>query len=218
MFTGIIEEMGTLKAIQRQGDTLYITVAANSVLHDLHMGDSIAVNGVCLTVVSFDAHAFSADVMPETFRRTNLANLRPKDRVNLERALSPNGRFGGHIVQGHIDGVGVITEKQAVGNAVMFTIVPQDAALMKHIVAKGSIAIDGISLTVVFADDEKFGVSIIPHTLAHTVLQDKGKGATVNIETDILGKYIERLLHFSSAKSAESGGLSLEFLVEHGFA
>ena len=220
MFTGIIEEVGRLRRAESRGETMVLTVEAAKVLEDVKSGDSIAVNGVCLTVTDFDRHAFKADVMPETYRRTNLSSLRPGNRLNLERAMPAGGRFGGHIVQGHVDGVGLIRSLRRDQNAVVFDIGPADRALMRYIIPKGSIAVDGISLTVVEADEARFTVSIIPHTLSQTNLSDKRPGDTVNLETDIIAKYVERLVGGERAAANGGGGKAgvLEaLLAENGF-
>jgi riboflavin synthase len=206
MFTGIIEEIGTMRRVAESGPSLELTIEAAKVLEDIRIGDSIAVNGVCLTVTRYDSRTFTADVMPETYRMTTLSELKPGGKVNLERAMQAGGRYGGHIVQGHIDGVGVIRSRVKEHNAVVFTVEPVDLRQLKYIVPRGSIAIDGISLTVVRADDRTFTVSIIPHTLAETVLADKHPGDRVNLETDILGRYIERLLQFGLSDADGPGG------------
>jgi riboflavin synthase len=206
VFTGIIEEIGTMRRVAEHGPSLELTIEAAKVLEDIRIGDSIAVNGVCLTVTRYDSRTFTADVMPETYRMTTLSELKPGGKVNLERAMQAGGRYGGHIVQGHIDGVGVIRSRVKEHNAVVFTVEPDDARQLKYIVPRGSIAVDGISLTVVRADNRTFTVSIIPHTLAETVLADKHPGDRVNLETDILGRYIERLLQFGLADADGSGG------------
>lgn len=221
MFTGIIEEVGRLESVKRQGETLLVHLAASVVTSDVKLGDSIAVNGVCLTVVSFTERAFSADVMPETFRSTNLHELKIGDPVNLERAMSGNDRFGGHLVQGHVDGVGLILERKREQNAEVYRIKPDHPELFRTIIPKGSIAIDGISLTVVEADGETLTVSIIPHTLEQTVLQYKQPGSRVNLETDVIGKYVAHLLQFETAGTANpltKRGLTESLLREHGFA
>ncbi|WP_438445548.1 riboflavin synthase [Gorillibacterium sp. sgz5001074] len=224
MFTGIIEEIGTLRRVYRQGKAMMLTVGARKVLEDVALGDSIAVNGVCLTVVAFDSESFTADVMPETFRQTNLGELASRSRVNLERAMGAKKRFGGHIVQGHVDTTGRITSRIPEENAVVFTVEPEDKDVLRYVLPRGSIAIDGISLTVIRVTEREFAVSIIPHTLAETVLADKGAGEQVNLETDILGKYVERLLTFrkgdeggSASHNAKKGGLTEAFLAENGF-
>lgn len=224
MFTGLIEEVGTLARVTRQGEALVLIVRAKKVLEDAAIGDSIAVNGVCLTAVRFDGDTVAMDVMPETFRKTTLHRLAPGDKINLERAMRATSRFGGHIVQGHADGTGTIRFREAVDNAVYFTVEPDDPSLLRTIIPKGSIAIDGISLTVVDTSERAFRVSIIPHTLAETVLQHKKPGDSVNLETDIIGKYVEHLLTRKGGTSASfgeggsGGGLSEHFLKEHGFA
>ncbi len=206
MFTGIIEEVGSVRAIRRGSSEAKIVVACSKVLGrtgslgggrlrgpETAIGDSIAVNGVCLTVTAMDGGTFTADVMPETFSRSALSELRPGSPVDLERAMAADGRFGGHFVSGHIDGTGRIEKLARDGNAVWFTIAAEDS-LMRYIVTKGSIAIDGISLTVAETGAGFFKVSIIPHTLAETALSGKTAGSRVNLETDIIGKYVEKLL------------------------
>jgi len=219
MFTGIIEEIGTMKSIKRQGHSLVLTIGASRILEDVRLGDSIAVNGVCLTVVSFDSSGVSMDVMPETYRKTNLAALQPGSRVNLERAMAAGGRYGGHMVQGHIDGTGTIRGRTREENAVVYVIAPERTELLRYIIPQGSVAIDGISLTVVSVEDSLFTISIIPHTLQETILADKHPGDVVNLEGDILGKYIERLLHYpqEASGSRKTGGLTEQFLAENGF-
>lgn len=216
MFTGIIEEIGTMRSVKASGPSLDLTVEASHILSDVKIGDSIAVNGVCLTVTSYDNRSFTADVMPETYRMTNLSKLKPGSRVNLERAMQAGGRYGGHMVQGHIDGTGVIRDRRLEHNAVVFTIEAANANQLKYVVPRGSIAIDGISLTVVEVTATTFTVSIIPHTLAQTILADKHPGDTVNLETDILGRYIERLMTFKEPEQ-QKPKLTEAFLAEHGF-
>ena len=193
MFTGIIEEMGTVRRLDRTPISCRLTIAATLVLQGTQIGDSIAVNGVCLTVTDLQKDAFTADVMPETLRRSSLGILRSGSSVNLERAMAANGRFGGHIVSGHIDGTGTIASKVPEGNAQIVTIsaVPN---LLRYIVEKGSIAIDGISLTVASVTKSSFSVSLIPHTGACTTLLSKRPGDPVNLETDVIGKYVEKLM------------------------
>ncbi|RKN84640.1 riboflavin synthase [Paenibacillus ginsengarvi] len=219
MFTGIIEEIGRIRRVGKQGQAMILTVEANKVLEDVHLGDSISVCGVCLTVVQFDETAFTVDVMPETFRKTTLKDLKPGAPVNLERAMQANGRFGGHIVQGHVDTPGRIVSRQPDENAVVFCVEPLDPSEMKYVLPHGSITIDGISLTVVSASERSFTVSIIPHTLAQTILQHKHPGDSVNIEYDLLGKYIDRLLNFrgEGESGRAGGGLTMEFLANNGF-
>jgi riboflavin synthase len=220
MFTGIIEEIGTMRSISRQGQAMILSVQAKRILSDIHLGDSISVNGVCLTVIAYDTTSFTADVMPETFRHTNLQKLQHGDRVNLERAMSAQGRFGGHYVQGHVDTPGRIVSRDAEENAVVFTIEPDDPFILKYIIPSGSITLDGISLTVVRVVERTFTVSIIPHTLAQTILIDKHAGASINIECDLLGKYIERLLQFQGSvvgSTSKKMGITQAYLIENGF-
>lgn len=194
-----------------------LTINAAKVLEDVHLGDSIAVNGVCLTVTSFSKSSFQVDVMAETLRRSSLGSLKKGGRVNLERAMAANGRFGGHIVSGHIDDTGTIAKKQREGNAVWVTI-DCSKGLLRYIAEKGSIAIDGISLTVAALTDTGFQVSIIPHTGGETTLLEKKQGDIVNLETDILAKYMERLmLHQEEPQLQNGSGIDLEFLRENGF-
>ena len=212
MFTGIIEETGKIISIRTGTESCVLTVSAEKILSDMHIGDSIAVNGTCLTVCQFDKNSFSADVMPETMRRTYLGSLKAGSPVNLERAMSVNGRFGGHIVSGHIDGTGIIKSLKKEKNAVWVQISAK-SELLKYIVEKGSIAIDGISLTVAKISSQDFSVSIIPHTGEETILLKKKPGDIVNLECDIIAKYVEKLCGFQKA----SGGISENFLAEHGF-
>ena len=214
MFTGLIEEVGTLRAVRRGAHSAVLSIGAETVLSDLKLGDSVAVNGVCLTATTVDAGGFTADVMHETLNRSSLGALVPGSPVNLERAMAANGRFGGHMVSGHIDGTGVISQMKQEGNAVWVT-VDTSEELMRLIVEKGSIAIDGISLTVAKEMPGAFQVSIIPHTGEETTLLKKKTGAVVNLENDMIGKYVEKLMR----KEPEGGGssLTLDFLKQHGF-
>jgi riboflavin synthase len=217
MFTGIVEEVGTIRRVVSGHTSGEIAVRAAKVLEGTKIGDSIAVNGVCLTVTALLSDGFTADVMPETLRRSNLGKLRQGDPVNLERAMAADGRFGGHIVSGHIDGVGTITEARREANAVWVRIqAPQ--SILNLIVEKGSIAIDGISLTVAAVQAESFQVSIIPHTGSETTLLRKGVGDPVNLENDIVGKYVQRLMHPADPQpKQQESRITLEFLAEHGF-
>ncbi|WP_314585339.1 riboflavin synthase [Paenibacillus terrigena] len=221
MFTGLVEEIGTMRRIYRKGEAMILHIEASKIMDDVQLGDSIAVNGVCLTVIAYDQASFSVDVMPQTFRHTNLSQLKPGSRVNLERAMKANGRFGGHIVQGHADGTGAIIGRSEDANAVVFEIKPDEDAMFKFIIPQGSVTLDGISLTVVKADpaDSVFSVSIIPHTLAETVLQEKNSGSTINIECDVLGKYVDHLLHYRSRGEQTKPGsrVTEQFLAENGF-
>ena len=217
MFTGIVEEVGTVRQVVSGQISGEISIQAQKVLDGTKIGDSIAVNGVCLTVTRIISDGFTADVMPETLRRTNLGSLRRGDPVDLERAMAANGRFGGHIVSGHIDGVGTITEQHREGNAVWVRI-QTSQEILRLIVEKGSITIDGISLTVAAADDNSFQVSVIPHTGSETILLKKKPGDQVNLENDIIGKYVQKLLQPEApAPASGESKITLEFLAEHGF-
>lgn len=218
MFTGIVEETGTLKSIQKGSRSCVLTIGCTKVLEGTQIGDSIAVNGVCLTVTSLAGSAFTADVMPETLNRSSLSELKAQSVVNLERAMSAGGRFGGHIVSGHIDGTGTITDIRRDDNAVWYTIAAAPS-ILRYIVEKGSIAIDGISLTVAYVDDSAFRVSIIPHTQEVTSLHEKKTGSIVNLECDIIGKYVEKLLApFGKQEPEEKKStLTEEFLRNCGF-
>lgn len=215
MFTGIVEEMGQVEGIQRGKQSAVLTIRAKTVLEGTKIGDSIAVNGVCLTVTSLLSDRFSADVMHETLDRSALSGLRRGSVVNLERAMAADGRFGGHIVAGHIDGTGRITRIKRDDNAVWYTVqaTPQ---LLRYIVEKGSIAVDGISLTVARVEETAFSISAIPHTVAQTALQNRREGDLVNLETDIIGKYVEKLLT-PAPETPASSGLTRDFLARHGF-
>ena len=210
MFTGIIEEKGYIDAITQGGKSCRLKIKGNIIFDDLKLGDSVAVNGVCLTVAKLGSNYFNADVMAETMRRTNFYRLAPGSCVNLERAMPANGRFGGHIVAGHIDGTGVIVSKVIEENAVLVTI-SADESILRYIVMKGSVALDGISLTVAGLQRDKFTVSVIPHTASETTLLDKTVGDRINIECDIIGKYIRRFLN------ENSNGITMDFLMENGF-
>lgn len=225
MFTGIIEEIGLVKRIVGHEASGFIEIQANKVLSNTRVGDSIAVNGVCLTVTRLNSGSFTADVMAETLRKTNLGSLPVGSGVNLERALPADGRFGGHIVSGHIDGTGEIRSLQPEGNAVWVS-VSAPASILQLIVMKGSVAIDGISLTVAYVDASMFKVSVIPHTGEETTLLKRKPGDIVNLENDIIGKYVQRLLQpygDSSAlpdtadKEPLREGITLDFLEEHGY-
>lgn len=218
MFTGIIEEVGTIASVRSGSVSSRLTISGSRIFDDLQLGDSVAVNGVCLTAANISGNTFDADVMAETIRRSNLGTLRPGSRVNLERAILAGGRFGGHIVSGHIDGTGTITEMRREENAVWVT-VKAPASILRLIVEKGSIAIDGISLTVAELGSDQFRVSIIPHTGEETILLSKKPGDAVNLENDVIGKYVERLMDFGKTEepAGESSGISLEMLMENGF-
>jgi riboflavin synthase len=215
MFTGLIEDLGTVRAFHKGSASGRITVATGLPMAEIALGDSIAVNGVCLTVVSLGDGTFNADVSPESLARTGLGELRAGSRVNLERALRLSDRLGGHLVSGHVDAMGMIKARFQDQNAVRFTIeAPQEQ--MPYLVEKGSVAVDGISLTVNAVGASTFDVAVIPHSLANTTLQWRELGARVNIETDILGKYVERLLR-KPDNSSGTDRLDLEFLARNGF-
>ena len=217
MFTGIIEETGKVEAVAKGSNSAVITIAAVKVLEDTKIGDSIAVNGVCLTVTSISGRKFSADVMAETLRRSSLGSLKHGSMVNLERAMAANGRFGGHIVSGHIDGTGVIRSLIREENAIWVSI-GTSPQILHLIVEKGSICIDGISLTVAKVEEEGFQVSVIPHTGEETTLLGKVPGDSVNLENDVIGKYVERLLGLGkSEEEKKESGITMEFLQEFGF-
>jgi len=212
MFTGLVEETGSIRSVRRVGRSLHLTVSASTVLQDAKIGDSIAVSGVCLTVVRFDRDSFTADVMPETYEKTSLGALSIGAAVNLERTMAVGDRFGGHIVQGHVDGLGLIQSLKQDEIAWRITIEsPPD--LLKYIAPKGSITVDGISLTVIDVGESTFSVSLIPHTWAMTSMKQRKVGDRVNLEVDILAKYVERML------SARMGSrVTEEFLRENGFS
>ena len=212
MFTGIIEEVGSVHGIG--GGSL--TIKASKVLQDVQLGDSIAVNGVCLTVTRFDGGSFDADVMPETIRRTSLAELKKGSPVNLERALTLQSRLGGHIVSGHIDGVGHVVSLKEEQNAVLMRI-SAEKDILRHIVEKGSVALDGISLTVAEVTDSDFTVSLIPHTRQVTNLSSKKAGSTINIENDVIGKYVEKLMQPQETPKENVSRITMDFLKNNGF-
>lgn len=217
MFTGIVEEVGEIRGIKKGEKSSILSIKANKVIEDVKLGHSICTNGVCLTVTNIYGNIFDADVMAETLRRSNLGKLKVGSKVNLERALSAKGRFGGHIVSGHIDGVGKIVSLEKEDNAIWVTIEAKEN-ILQYIVEKGSIAIDGISLTVAYVDDKVFKVSIIPHTGKETILLSKTIEDTVNLECDVIGKYVEKLLTFQSGKKIEKkNSINEDFLKENGF-
>lgn len=216
MFTGIIEEVGTVQSLSKKSaDAMEIVITCSRVLEDVHLGDSIAINGVCLTVTSFTKGQFAADVMPETVKSTSLDQLTKGSSVNLERAMSSNGRFGGHFVSGHVDGTAVITRIEKKSNAIYYDL-KMDKTLTDMLTQKGSIAIDGVSLTIFDLRDSYVTVSIIPHTLEGTIFPTKSMGDIVNIECDMIGKYIYRFLTKEQGDKQPSR-LTPSFLKEHGF-
>ena len=216
MFTGIVEEVGRIITADRKGNSARLKIEAEKVLEDIKIGDSIAVNGICLTVTSFGKNYFTADVMHETLRRSSIGEAASGSPVNLERAMAANGRFGGHIVAGHVDGVGTIAAIEKDDNAIWFTITAP-AQVLRYVVEKGSIAIDGISLTVAWVETDRFAVSVIPHTAAVTLLGRRRTGDRVNLESDIIGKYVERLLRPTPELKTKESKLTMEFLSKHGF-
>ncbi|MDD6217223.1 MAG: riboflavin synthase [Roseburia sp.] len=215
MFTGIVEEIGTVEAVRKGASSAAMRIGAKEILSDIKVGDSIAVNGICMTVTSFDGKGFWVDVMPETLSRSSIGKAARGSAVNLERAMLCGGRFGGHIVSGHIDGTGTILEVQADDNAVWYTIAAEKG-VMRYIVEKGSVAIDGISLTVAKVQEERFSVSVIPHTREKTILSRKKAGDIVNLENDVIGKYVEKLLQTPDTEKKPSN-ISKEFLLKNGF-
>ena len=218
MFTGIVEETGEVKSIVHGSKSAVLTIKGSVVTKDSKVGDSIAVNGVCLTATSITGDIFTADVMAETMRRSSLGELKQGSKVNLERAMLCNGRFGGHIVSGHIDGTGTVRNMEKEDNAVWVTIAATPD-ILKYIVEKGSIAIDGISLTVAYVDDEVFKVSIIPHTANETTLLTKNKGDKVNLENDIVGKYVEKLMNYNKQDTniKPKSDIDIDMLSKYGF-
>lgn len=215
MFTGIVEETGTVESVRKGAVSSFIRIRAEKVLENTKLGDSIAVNGVCLTVTDLSDKCFQADVMNETLSRSSLGSLSAGSPVNLERAMAADGRFGGHIVSGHIDGTGTVTDVKKDGISVWYT-VSAPPEIMRYIVEKGSVAIDGISLTVAKITDTSFSVSVIPHTVAQTILGSKKTGDIVNLENDLIGKYVEKLLKPAAAEKS-SGGITMDFLMKNGF-
>ncbi|XMB85794.1 riboflavin synthase [Mycoplasmatota bacterium WC44] len=213
MFTGLIEEIGRIKEVQSSNTSAKISIYGSKVLEGIKLGDSISTNGVCLTVVDYDNDSFIVDVMPETMDRSNLCELQIGSEVNLERALKLGDRLGGHIVSGHVDGIGVIQNFIEDDNAIWVSISASEETL-KYIIEKGSIAIDGASLTVAYVDESSFKVSIIPLTQEETTLTKKSIGDHVNLECDMVGKYIEKIMGFESKKKK---GIDLNFLKENGF-
>ena len=214
MFTGIVEEIGCIKGIRQGVHSAQLEIQAGIVLEDTKIGDSIAVNGICLTVTTLSDKTFTADVMHETLNRSTLGKLTVGSQVNLERAMAANGRFGGHIVSGHIDGTGKIICIQKDDNAIWFTIQAK-SEILRYVVEKGSVTVDGISLTVAKTGSDSFAVSTIPHTVSKTILSDRKEGEFVNLETDVIGKYIEKLM--APVKQQTHSNITKEFLEKYGF-
>ena len=223
MFTGIIEEKGTISKIMKNASQAVLTIKAQKIMEDIHKGDSIAVNGICLTVTAFSKNEFQADVMHETLNRTALKMLKPGSSVNLERAMAAGGRFGGHMVSGHIDGTGKIAEIKEDSLAIWYTI-EAPPQILRYIVEKGSIAIDGISLTVAKVTQTTFSVSTIPHTRSATTLGEQRPGDLVNLENDIVGKYVEKFLCEKNTHGAKvdknekkTHGITRQKLMQYGY-
>lgn len=212
MFTGIVEDLGFVKGIKNAPNSMQLTIESKKIVEDIHLGDSIAINGVCLTVISFSSKEFTVDVMPETVKATNIQSLQLGQVVNLERAMPANGRFGGHFMSGHVDGTGVILRKRKFANAV-YVDIGVSKELSKFCMMKGSIAIDGISLTVFDVKPTQITVSLIPHTFDQTILGIKKEHELVNIENDLLGKYVIHHLERKEEKST----ITMDFLKENGF-
>ncbi|MCD5391089.1 riboflavin synthase [candidate division NPL-UPA2 bacterium] len=210
MFTGLIEELGTVERIRSKGASIHLTIKVSTVLGDMKTGDSITLDGACLTVINVTPDSFSVDVMAETLKRTTLSRFKVGDRVNLERALKGSDRLGGHLVTGHIDGIGRVRERKAQGDDFMLRI-SAPSEIIKYIIPKGSVAVDGVSLTVVEVARDSFTVAVIPYTAKMTTLGRKGAGSLVNLESDLLGKYVDRLMNYKERK------ISRNFLAEHGF-
>ncbi len=216
MFTGIIEEVGTVSNLKKQAKSLVMTIQASTVLEDVQLGDSIAINGVCLTVTSFTSNQFDVDVMPETFDSTSLKSLEVGSKVNLERAMAANGRFGGHFVSGHVDGVGTIIKRQMVENALYMTIQAPEVCL-PFFMLKGSVAIDGTSLTIFHVEEDTLTISLIPHTRGATILAEKKIGDQVNIECDMLAKYVQQMLQPVETEKDKESKITMDFLEANGF-
>lgn len=215
MFTGIVEEVGLVESIRKGAKSAVITIKAHVIFDDLGLGDSVAVNGVCLTAAGLTGHTFLADVMHQTLNNSSLGDLKVGSHVNLERAMAINSRFGGHMVSGHIDGTGQILNIEQDDNAIWYTI-KAESDIMKYIIQKGSIAIDGISLTIADLSVESFRVSIIPHTMKSTTLLERSVGDRVNLENDMVGKYIEKLIDPRYLPQKESK-ITKEFLQQYGY-
>jgi len=215
MFTGLIESVGKVQSLKRQGDSGQLRIISSLVDGDLQLGESIAVNGACLTVTAWDQSSFSVDISPETMNCTTLGMLRPNQQVNLERALCLADRLGGHLVSGHIDCIATVRRRYQDQNAIRFEFaVPQE--VMRYLVVKGSVAVDGISLTVNRVEHDTFSVAVIPHSVEKTTLKLCREGSQVNIETDLLGRYVERLLQGQKTPQSE-GNLNIDFLAKNGF-
>ncbi|MBY0096844.1 riboflavin synthase [Mesobacillus maritimus] len=215
MFTGIIEEIGTIAGIRRTGPMFEVAIHAEKVIKDVSLGDSISINGVCLTVTSFTTGTFTVDVMPETVKATNISKLKPGSKVNLERAMAAGGRFGGHFVSGHVDGIGTIVRKERQENAVYFEIEVNEE-LASAMILKGSVTVDGTSLTIFGVTTTSFTISLIPHTMEETIIGQKQVGDMVNIESDMIGKYVGHYL--KQTKQVKKSSITKSFLEENGFS
>lgn len=215
MFTGIIEEIGIISNITRGLKSAVLTIQAKKIMNDLHLGDSVAVNGVCLTVTGINKNIFTADIMHETLNRSSLGSLKNGSDINLERAMATNGRFGGHIVSGHIDDTGKIISIKEDDNAIWYTVNAQQQ-ILRYVIEKGSIAIDGISLTVAKVEGNTFCVSVIPHTARNTTLSQRKVGDKVNLENDLIGKYIEKLIIVNNDTKTDST-ITKDFLSRYGY-
>lgn len=216
MFTGIIEEIGTIAGIRRTGPMFEVAIHAEKILKDVNLGDSISINGVCLTVTSFTTGKFTVDVMPETVKATNISKLQPGSKVNLERAMAAGGRFGGHFVSGHVDGIGTIIRKERQENAVYYEI-EIDEELASGMILKGSVTVDGTSLTIFGVTETSFTISLIPHTMEETIIGQKQVGEMVNIESDMIGKYVGHYLKQTTNQGKKSS-ITKSFLEENGFS
>jgi riboflavin synthase len=217
MFTGIIEALGTVRTLESRGGDMRVTIRSGELdLSDVKLGDSIAVNGICLTAVALPGDGFVADVSGETLKRSAFADLKPGSRVNLEKALTPTTRLGGHLVSGHVDGVGELLSLQHDGRSVRMRI-QAPAELAKYIAEKGSITVDGVSLTVNAVDGARFDLNIVPHTMQQTTLVRFSVGQRINLEVDLIARHLERLLLGDQAAKSTSDGISMAFLAEHGF-
>ncbi len=216
MFTGIVEEIGEIYSVRKTDKSAVISIQGNKIFKDLKLGDSIAVNGICLTVDHINNNSFTSDVMMETLNRTTLNTVTRGCHVNLERSLPVNGRLGGHMVSGHVDGIGRVSFIHKEGNSIWYTIRASDE-IMRYIIEKGSVAIDGISLTVAKTEENNFSVSVIPHTLNSTILSEKTIGSTVNLENDLVGKYLEHFLELKLASNRKSNSITMEYLKSTGF-
>jgi len=214
MFTGIVEETGKIIKVQRGTLSIKLTIEGKTVMKRMYVGDSIAVNGICLTVTNCSKKAFTADVMPETLRRTNLKDIKPGDMVNLERALTLDKFIGGHLVSGHIDGTGIVTKITREDNAVWIE-VKSHQDIMQYIISKGSVVLDGVSLTVARVEKNALWVSLIPHSAEITILGSKKPGDMVNIECDMIGKYVKKFIDDMTGSSKQD--ITVEFLQNHGF-